>query len=47
MSSPRLRDHLRNMLQAAREILEFVEGLDREAFPPLIGRLSGIADSHN
>jgi uncharacterized protein with HEPN domain len=32
MSLPRLRDHLSHMLQAAREVLDFVEGLDREAF---------------
>jgi uncharacterized protein with HEPN domain len=32
MNSPRLRDHLGHMLVAAREVVEFVEGLDREAF---------------
>jgi uncharacterized protein with HEPN domain len=32
MSSPRRADHLGHILAAAREILEFVEGLDRQAF---------------
>ena len=32
MNSPRLRDHLGHMLAAAREIIDFVQGLNREAF---------------
>lgn len=32
MNSPRLRDHLGHMLTAAREVLEFVEGSDRDGF---------------
>jgi uncharacterized protein with HEPN domain len=32
MISQRRRDHLRHMLAAAREVIEFVDGLNREAF---------------